>query len=94
MSAYAAYRQKGGAEKGELGDLRFVARRLGVSGLLHALDGRPPPSTTSLERKAGVHDTVLVAQDGTRIHAHKCVLVARLEFFRVMLTHGWREVRP
>ena len=33
------------------------------------------------------------SEDGEMFHCHKCVLVARLEYFHSMLASGWMEVK-
>jgi len=38
------------------------------------------------------HDVRLKSADGTIFPAHKCILVARLEYFSIMFLRGWREV--
>lgn len=38
-----------------------------------------------------LHDVTLVSEEGTELRCHKCILVARLEYFRSMLTSSWRE---
>ncbi|XP_062502880.1 inhibitor of Bruton tyrosine kinase-like isoform X3 [Corticium candelabrum] len=46
-----------------------------------------------LEQKScsHLHDVTLIAEDGISIGCHKCILVARSEYFRSMLTMGWKE---
>lgn len=36
-------------------------------------------------------DLTLVSSEGKSLHCHRCVLVARSEYFRSMLLMGWRE---
>ncbi|XP_078373752.1 inhibitor of Bruton tyrosine kinase-like isoform X1 [Oculina patagonica] len=38
-----------------------------------------------------LYDVVIVSEDGTELKCHKCILVARLEYFRSMLASGWLE---
>lgn len=38
-----------------------------------------------------LYDASIRADDGTVLHCHKCVLVARLEYFHSMLGSGWVE---
>ena len=40
-----------------------------------------------------LYDVCIRADDGTQIQCHKCVLVARLEYFLSMLGSGWIVVR-
>ncbi len=39
-----------------------------------------------------MYDVGIQAEDGVTIHCHKCVVVARLEYFHSMLSSGWIEV--
>uniref|UniRef100_A0A1B0BRM9 BTB domain-containing protein n=1 Tax=Glossina palpalis gambiensis TaxID=67801 RepID=A0A1B0BRM9_9MUSC len=38
-----------------------------------------------------LHDISIVCENSSEILAHKCVLVARLQFFEMMFTHTWAE---
>ncbi|CAH3121307.1 unnamed protein product [Pocillopora meandrina] len=38
-----------------------------------------------------LYDVTLLSEEGTELRCHKCILVARLEYFRSMLTSSWRE---
>ncbi|KAI6659297.1 hypothetical protein LOD99_14968 [Oopsacas minuta] len=38
-----------------------------------------------------LHDTVISCLDGESFKCHKCILIARSEYFSSMLTLGWRE---
>lgn len=38
-----------------------------------------------------MYDVCIASEDGIRLQCHKCVLVARLEYFRSMLGSGWIE---
>jgi hypothetical protein len=40
----------------------------------------------------GVYDVRIRSEDGKELRAHKCVLVARLDYFRNMLSGRWVEV--
>ena len=40
-----------------------------------------------------LYDVCIEAEDHSIIQCHKCVLVARLDYFRSMLSSGWIEVR-
>ena len=39
-----------------------------------------------------LYDVCIKGEDGVSVQCHKCVLVARLEYFRSMLGSGWVEV--
>lgn len=39
-----------------------------------------------------LRDVVIKLQDNQEIHAHKCVLMSRLEYFNMMFSHSWTEV--
>ncbi|KAJ7388445.1 hypothetical protein OS493_037607, partial [Desmophyllum pertusum] len=38
-----------------------------------------------------LYDVVIVSKEGTELKCHKCILVARLEYFHSMLASGWLE---
>ncbi len=40
-----------------------------------------------------LHDICIRGTDDVSVKCHKCVLVARLEYFRSMLASGWIEVK-
>ncbi|XP_072018239.1 LOW QUALITY PROTEIN: inhibitor of Bruton tyrosine kinase-like [Amphiura filiformis] len=81
-----------------------VAKKFGVSTLVKRLDQvkyrdghlqnfRPSGKKLRFERKRSPHltDVVLQSDDGQLFSCHKCVLVARLEYFQSMLGAGWIE---
>jgi hypothetical protein len=39
-----------------------------------------------------LYDVRIRSEDGQELHAHKCVLIARLDYFRSMLSGRWVEV--
>jgi hypothetical protein len=39
-----------------------------------------------------LYDVRIRSEDGQELRAHKCVLVARLDYFRSMLSGSWVEV--
>lgn len=39
-----------------------------------------------------LYDVTIRSEDGKELRAHKCVLVARLDYFRNMLSGRWVEV--
>jgi hypothetical protein len=39
-----------------------------------------------------LYDVRIRSEDGQELRAHKCVLVARLDYFRSMLSGNWVEV--
>lgn len=41
-----------------------------------------------------LYDMKLKSKDGNIFQAHKCILVARLEYFKLMLSGNWIEVEP
>ncbi|XP_055548784.1 inhibitor of Bruton tyrosine kinase [Wyeomyia smithii] len=38
-----------------------------------------------------LRDVIIKLQDNQEIHVHKCVLMARLEYFNMMFSHSWTE---
>lgn len=52
-----------------------------------------PPQKFNRKSFQNLWDVSLKADDGAIIKAHKCILVARLEYFNCMMNHGWLEVR-
>ncbi|XP_038047379.1 inhibitor of Bruton tyrosine kinase-like [Patiria miniata] len=81
-----------------------VAKKFGVPSLVKRLDqvkfkdGRLQnfrPSTKPLRfnrrQLSQLCDVVLCSEEGTLFPCHKCVLVARLEYFQSMLGSGWIE---
>ncbi|KAK6626719.1 hypothetical protein RUM44_009195 [Polyplax serrata] len=87
--------------------LKDASRVLGLSYLTKHLDSlvydngyirRHKPCNIKLtppkfSRKSldNLWDISLRAEDGTIIKAHKCILVARLEYFNCMINNGWLE---
>lgn len=55
-----------------------------------------PSEKLRLDRKSGAdfYDVTIKSEDNCAIKAHKCVLVARLDYFHSMFLGGWSEVRP
>ncbi|XP_067674243.1 inhibitor of Bruton tyrosine kinase-like [Haliotis asinina] len=86
--------------------LQEVAKELGVKGLSKRLDAvkylngfvlsagkflSPPKVKFDRMKLPELCDVSIEAEDGTAIKCHKCVLVARLEYFHSMLGCGWME---
>lgn len=44
------------------------------------------------DTKWELYDVTVKSEDGVMFHCHRCVLVARLEYFHSMLATGWMEV--
>jgi hypothetical protein len=44
------------------------------------------------EEFQNLYDVRICSEDGQELRAHKCVLVARLDYFRSMLSGRWVEV--
>ena len=44
------------------------------------------------EEHQHLYDTRIRSEEGKELRAHKCVLVARLEYFHSMLSGSWFEV--
>lgn len=42
--------------------------------------------------RSDLYDITIQSEDGTEVCCHRCVLVARLEYFHSMLSSGWVEV--
>ena len=38
-----------------------------------------------------MYDVCITCEDGVEIQAHKCILVARVQYFRSMMGNVWRE---
>ncbi|XP_039275815.1 inhibitor of Bruton tyrosine kinase [Nilaparvata lugens] len=49
------------------------------------------PFALDYNARKDLYDVVIAGNDGGTIQAHKCVLAARLEYFRHMLCGGWVE---
>lgn len=87
--------------------LKEAAKLLGISCLAKKLDslyfsnGRVcshtndfellPPQFNRMDLQ-NLWDISLKAEDGTIINAHKCILIARLDYFNCMINRGWLEV--
>ena len=56
------------------------------------LYGHAPFLSVSRDSKLELYDVSIESEDGEMFHCHKCVLVARLEYFHSMLASGWMEV--
>lgn len=54
---------------------------------------RPVPFTFNRIKYKNLCDIKLKSQDGQVFQAHKCILVARMEYFKLMLSGFWMEVR-
>lgn len=39
-----------------------------------------------------LYDITIKCENNREIKAHKCILVARMEYFRLMFSHNWSEV--
>lgn len=39
-----------------------------------------------------LYDITIKCENNQELRAHKCILVARLEYFRLMFSHNWSEV--
>ncbi len=52
---------------------------------------RSPPPCFSRKSFPELHDVSIVAEDGSELSAHRCVLAARLDYFRSMFGLGWSE---
>jgi hypothetical protein len=68
--------------------------RMSGSGLITLKDGgKPPRAALCFSRKSfpELHDVIIKTDDGEEISAHKCILSARLEYFRSMFGLGWIE---
>ncbi|XP_056015291.1 inhibitor of Bruton tyrosine kinase-like isoform X2 [Ostrea edulis] len=94
------------ADKDPVKLLQDMAKRFGVKGLSKKLDGlqyvngridgkskQQTRAPLRLERSKlmDLCDITIAGQDGTAVCCHKCVLVARLEYFNSMLSSGWVE---
>lgn len=51
-------------------------------------------SAPSMKREdfQNLYDVMIRSEDGQELRAHKCILVARLDYFRSMLSGRWIEV--
>lgn len=43
--------------------------------------------------RASLYDVAIEGEDGHVVHCHKCIAVARLEYFHSMMARGWIEVK-
>uniref|UniRef100_K1QTZ4 Inhibitor of Bruton tyrosine kinase n=1 Tax=Magallana gigas TaxID=29159 RepID=K1QTZ4_MAGGI len=84
-SAYEVTQKKKGKEKknaktaSERDPIRLLqdmGKKFGVKGLA---------------KRSDLYDITIQAEDGMEVCCHKCVLVARLEYFHSMLSSGWVE---
>ncbi|KAJ8314789.1 hypothetical protein KUTeg_006939 [Tegillarca granosa] len=85
--------------------LQEAARKFGVKGLSKRLDAvkyvkgeiqankHLPSPRIKFDRKrwTELYDVQIQSDDEKVIHCHKCVIVARLEYFHSMLASGWIE---
>ncbi|XP_041354992.1 inhibitor of Bruton tyrosine kinase-like isoform X2 [Gigantopelta aegis] len=86
--------------------LQEVAKKLGVKGLSKRLEAvkfvngvvqaankylATPKVKFERTKLSELHDVCIKADDNTTVHCHKCILVARLEYFHSMLGSGWIE---
>ncbi|XP_077869618.1 inhibitor of Bruton tyrosine kinase-like [Saccoglossus kowalevskii] len=89
---------------GPVKNLQSLAKKFGVPGLANRLDSakcskgviygiKKPNKKLRFERNKHRHlcDVSIQTDDGEALQCHKCVLVARLEYFRSMLGSGWFE---
>lgn len=88
--------------------LKDGAKRLGLSNLMkktelvkfekgfiyNTSEKKFLPEDVTFERKKlqNFWDISLKSDDEMEIKAHKCILVARLEYFNCMISQGWMEV--
>ncbi|CAH1798653.1 unnamed protein product [Owenia fusiformis] len=87
--------------------LQEMAKRFGVKSLVKRLDAvcwndgtvtlgtnkhlTPPSLRLDRTKLRSLYDVEIKSEDGLTIKCHKCVLVARLEYFHSMLATGWVE---
>lgn len=86
-------------------EVQNAARKLGVHSLAKRLDKAKvsdnrvrfdhisalPKLCFDRRRFPQLHDVTLTSSDGIEFRCHRCVLVARLEYFASMLSQGWIE---
>lgn len=82
-------------EKLGLSKAAYFDRVTVLNGIVHVTGDRPlrKPATTVFSRHKfrNFCDVELECTDRVIVHAHKCMLVARVEFFRSMLLSAWAE---
>ncbi|KAK3098977.1 hypothetical protein FSP39_024899 [Pinctada imbricata] len=99
--------KKGGkAENNPVEMLKEAARKFGIKSLARKLDtvkfvnGRVEATNKVMQKTVlkfdrykfkDLHDVSIASTDNVIIQCHKCVLVARLEYFHSMLASGWME---
>ncbi|CAC5394250.1 unnamed protein product [Mytilus coruscus] len=87
--------------------LQDLAKKYGIKGLPKRLEAvkciggkidllpnrfLPKPSIMfDRQREKGLYDVCIQSEDGVEFMCHKCILVARLEYFQSMLSCGWVE---
>ncbi|XP_076077944.1 inhibitor of Bruton tyrosine kinase-like [Mytilus galloprovincialis] len=87
--------------------LQDLAKKYGIKGLPKRLEAvkciggkidllpnrfLPKPSVMfDRQREKGLYDVCIQSEDGVEFMCHKCILVARLEYFQSMLSCGWVE---
>ncbi len=100
-------RPKSGDQSNAFTALQDAARLFGFHGLTKALEGyrfaggvihkkdpkdrRRPTPVFSRKSFPELHDVTIATEDGAEIHAHKCILAARLDYFNSMFGLGWSE---
>uniref|UniRef100_A0A182QEH7 BTB domain-containing protein n=1 Tax=Anopheles farauti TaxID=69004 RepID=A0A182QEH7_9DIPT len=72
--------------------LQLSALSLSVKSLLHDPPIEPFP-TMRYDSYQELYDLTIELQDDKKMRAHKCVLVARLDYFNMMFAHSWTEKR-
>ncbi|XP_053674901.1 inhibitor of Bruton tyrosine kinase [Anopheles nili] len=88
-----------GAVKAMSAKLKTIIDQMQLTALtksLKTLQTEPPIEPFPMLRHDSfpeLYDLTIELQDDKRMRAHKCVLVARLDYFSMMFTHGWTERR-
>ncbi|KAK2162357.1 hypothetical protein LSH36_100g11000 [Paralvinella palmiformis] len=73
---------------------KLEAVRYNEAGMIEVIPGRSlttPKLRFFRTKESHLYDVCIAAEDGSTIQCHKCILVARLEYFRSMLASGWIE---
>ena len=71
--------------------VRLTAGRIEVT---RGADVGPAPLRLEPSALLELSDVTVMGSEGAAVACHKCVLAARLEYFNMMLSSSWAEVRP
>lgn len=97
---------KTASERDPIRLLQDMGKKFGVKGLAKRLEGiqyvngriegkskqqTRAPLRFDRSKLSDLYDITIQSEDGTEVCCHRCVLVARLEYFHSMLSSGWVE---